>query len=531
MNNDLDRKYLLTYERVSTDDQKNTPSCADQKTVNNQFIDSSEFKLGDNGDYRDEGLPGSTLDRPQLQDLLIRCEEDKTIKGVVVTETDRLARGNDTYIPIRAMLKKFGVKVFAVTQPMVNDSEEGEMIGEILAAINGFFSKLTRRKSMRALDQKAERGWYPSWAPLGYLNVNVGTEEKPDRIIQVDENNAPYVRLIPKLYNQGMSYDEISEQFYKEGLRGKSGGKVSPEEIRHILMSDFYLGDFRWRGKKYHGNHTPLFTNYLEIQRARNRSHEKAHVHTTKDLKNKFIFKKLPMFCYNCKITRITAESKIKHYRKREAEYLLYHCTKSLGGWQKCTQPTINEQDLILEFAKKAVRPVEIGEDLAEFLFEEMNRQFTQGKEERQRLLDTMNRRTGQIDTELKNLFEMRVAGQIAAIDGKSPQEVYEEYTTKKEQERKNVLGAIAKLEMDSQDWKQKASNFFSDCCNAETKFLDADDEKQYLFLRRITSNAFLDNKQLIVTHQIPFNYLLKTIEHPSGLPSVRPLRTFSHNG
>ena len=232
--------------RVSTDDQKNTPSCNDQKTVNDRFVTTQNWKLANNGDYRDEGISGSTLDRAGLQDLLIRCKEDKTIKGIVVTEADRLARGNDAYIPIRAMLKKFGVKVYAVTQPMINDTEEGEMFGEILAAINGFFSKMTRRKSMRALDEKAARGWWPGKAPLGYKNENIGDEDKPDRIISIDEDEVVYVKQIPKLYNQGYSYQEISDKLHEQGLKGHQHGKISPEEVRKIIFSDFYLGEFTW---------------------------------------------------------------------------------------------------------------------------------------------------------------------------------------------------------------------------------------------------------------------------------------------
>ncbi len=99
------REYYLTYERVSTDDQVKTQSCNDQKLVNDRYINSNGWKLADNADYRDEGIPGSTLERPSLQDLIIRCSEDKTIVAVVITESDRLARGNISYIFIREALK------------------------------------------------------------------------------------------------------------------------------------------------------------------------------------------------------------------------------------------------------------------------------------------------------------------------------------------------------------------------------------------------------------------------------------------
>lgn len=526
MNDDY---YLLTYERVSTDDQKNTQSCNDQKTVNDRFIKSNNWKLAENSDYRDEGISGSTLDRAGLQDLLIRCQEDKNIKGVVVTETDRLARGNDAYIPIRAILKKFGIKVYAVTQPMIDDTEEGEMFGEIMGAINGFFSKITRRKSMRALDEKAARGWWPGKAPLGYKNVNIGTEEKPDRIIEVDEEEAVYVRQIPKLYNQGYSYQEISDRLHKVGLKGHQNGKISPEEVRKVLFSDFYLQEFTWRGKKYPAKHLPLF-GYLEVQKARNRSHEKGHAQPTQKSRDKFLFKRLHFFCASCKDLKVTAETKIKRYKRtdRVGVYTLYHCTKSKGGWSQCPQPSINIGDLIQEFANKAVHPIDIDEELAEFLLEEIDKEFVQKKDQQQVLLDTMNKRLGQIDSELKNLFEMRIAGKIRPIGEKSPDEVYEDYCSDKEQEVKQLKQSKVKLESNSVDLLKKASNFYLDCCNATNKFLRAAEEKQYLFLRKITSNVLLDNKQLVVTHQFPFSYLLKP--HDILLGSVARIRSYIYS-
>jgi hypothetical protein len=133
--------------------------------------------------------------------------------------------------------------------------------------------------------------------------------------------------------------------------------------------------------------------------------------------------------------------------------------------------------------------------------------------------LYSMNRRLGQIEMELRNLFEMRIAGQILPIDGNNPQEVYEEYKSKKEAEKYSIQNKVKKLQLDDQEWKNKASNFFEDCCNAKYKFLHAEEEKQYLFLNRITSNVFLDEKKLIVTHKIPFTYLLKSDSHPNLLP------------
>lgn len=510
---------VLTYERVSTEEQTHTKSCDDQKAINDRYIFQQGWSLAENGDYRDEGISGKLSERPGLQDLLIRCKDDPQIKAVIVSEADRIARGNQAFIFIRETLKSHEVKIISVTQPMINDTDEGEMFGEIMGAINGYFASITRRKSMRALDEKAIRGWWPSKAPLGYKNVNVGTEDSPERIIEINEDEAVYIRQIPYLYNNGKSYREIADFFYELGLRGHENGKVSANEIRYILSNDFYLGEFKWRGKKYKGKHPPLFSR-TEVIQARNRSHEIGHSHTTNKLKDKFPFKTIPNFLCATDLLKITAEHKVKFYKRtnRTAEYDLYHCTKSKGGWKKCKQPSINKKDLILEFAEKAVAPIEIDRDLADFLFEEMDNQAAYDMQEKEKLLHSISKRLGQLENELHKLFDAYIGEKIVSIGERTAEQVYDEFKLRKEIERDTLLKRKKLILEDSDEWKEKASNFFSLCVDAKNRFLNATEEKQANFLRTITSNVLLDNKQLVVTHQFPFSVLIKSSDRTNLL-------------
>lgn len=517
---------VLSYVRVSTEEQTHTKSCDDQMTLIHRHIEQQGWKLAKNGDYRDEGISGTKLERPGLQEMLVRCQEDKAIKAIVVTETDRLARGLDAYIPIRAILKKHQVKLIAITQQMVDDSAEGRMIGEILGAVNGLQVEVTRRKSMRALDEKAKRGWYPSKAPLGYVNVNIGTEERPDRIIDIDPVKAPHVKQIPGLYNQGLSYQEVADRLHAQGLEGNQDGKVSAEEIRKILFNDFYLGEFYWRGVKYQGKHEPLFK-WFEVMQARNRSQEKSQTRGSIKDRDRHIFKRLPFFCPDCQC-RITAETKTKHYPRthRIAEYTFYHCTKSKGGWKACTQPSINGSDLISEFATKAVAPIDIDLELAQFLFEEMTKEHSYQREQNEKIFNSINIKLGQVDAALQGLFQSLIRKQIPSYQGRTPQQIYDEERLKLEVEQKKLLQTKKKLDEGSEEWKQKSSNFLSDCINATNLFLEAKDDKRFRFLNRVTSNVFLNEKKLLVSHKFPFSEMAKYRGHEQMLRAYDYVRT-----
>ncbi len=112
----------------------------------------------------------------------------------------------------------------------------------------------------------------------------------------------------------------------------------------------------------------------------------------------------------------------------------------------------------------------------------------------------------------------MRMSGKITSMGNKTPDEIFEEYKMKKEVERQKLLEAQKKIEGGSRDWREKASNFFLLCCDATNKFLRATEEQQYHFLRAVSSDLFLDNKKVVVTHQFPFSELLKKHDHPGML-------------
>jgi len=60
--------------------------------------DSGEYKLAPDGVYNDPGKSATNMKRPGLQDMLLRIQEDKTIRAVFVQDTDRLARNTTDHL-------------------------------------------------------------------------------------------------------------------------------------------------------------------------------------------------------------------------------------------------------------------------------------------------------------------------------------------------------------------------------------------------------------------------------------------------
>ena len=138
----------LVYCRVSTEEQAREGYSLDaQEKFCRKYAEDNDFQVMEV--FRDEGKSGTNLNRPALQDLLAKCQDDKSISFVLVQETDRLARNTKDHLTIRAILKKAEVKLISVAQPMLDDSPEGNMIDTILASVNQFQSDINSRKSQK----------------------------------------------------------------------------------------------------------------------------------------------------------------------------------------------------------------------------------------------------------------------------------------------------------------------------------------------------------------------------------------------
>lgn len=304
----------LIYCRVSTEEQAREGYSLDaQEKFCSKFAEHNNYTIS--GVFRDEGKSGTNTERPALQDLLTKCQEDESIKAVMVQETDRLARSTKDHLAIKAILKKAGVKLISAAQPMLDDSPEGNMIDTIIASVNQFQSDINSRKTKKGLQEKFDSGWWPGLAKLGYLNKEVNGEKitisDPTRWHLIKESLGMYLTG-----NYGAL--EISDILYKKGLISRQGKKICNGIMINILKDPFYAGVMKWSGQEKTGKHEPMVTitqhkRILSIM-------EKHNQHACRRRKHNFLLRGF-VFCAMCG-KRYTAE---KHRVENKPDY--YHCS------------------------------------------------------------------------------------------------------------------------------------------------------------------------------------------------------------
>lgn len=335
----------LIYCRVSTDEQAGDErhSLKTQLRLCERGIeDMKTFKLADDGVYKDPGKSATNMNRPGLQDMLIRIQEDKSIGAIFVQDTDRLARNAGDHLTIKALLRKHNVELISVSQPGLEDTPEGNFMDLIIAGVNQLQSQITSRKTLKSMEQKYKDGWWPTKAPMGYFNSGTPDDEKK-RIITTDPIRAPLIAEGFKLYSTGdYSLIEIRDLLYKKGLVSTVGKRVAMSKMFRTIKCPFYYGGMEWRGMNDIGKHEAIITKELfdkcqRVMLENNRYACRRHKHN-------FLLRGF-VFCNKCG-QRYTAEY---HPLKKKA---YYHCNRS-NDQKKCTDKYVEVFDLENQIIEK----------------------------------------------------------------------------------------------------------------------------------------------------------------------------------
>lgn len=251
----------VAYLRVSTDDQADNGLSLDYQE---EQCKKAAIRDGytDINIIRDEGKSGTSLQRKGIQEV-IELAKNKEISMVYVTHSDRLARNILDHAFLRHTFRSNGVELKYLNGQSSGNDAVSTMADNMFASVNQYHSDNTREKSQEATDKKARDGYWPTHAPVGYLNC-----ENPDklcekvakRIIIPNPKTGQLVTEAFKLYATGQyNTYELNQIMYEKGLVSNVGKKLVESVFTNMLKNRLYLGEIYWRGisvKK--GKHEPL---------------------------------------------------------------------------------------------------------------------------------------------------------------------------------------------------------------------------------------------------------------------------------
>jgi site-specific DNA recombinase len=174
-------------------------------------------------------------------------------RTILVEKTDRLYRNPKDWVT----LDELDVEIHFVKENQIV-SKNSRSSEKLIHGIKVLFAKNTIDKlseETRKGMPKARSGIYPSYAPVGYRNVD-GPNGK--RVIHPDPETAPVITEIYERFATGKhSLESLMAELGVEGvtLRGR---RIYRSMTHQILRKRLYMGDFDWDGVTYQGTHEPL---------------------------------------------------------------------------------------------------------------------------------------------------------------------------------------------------------------------------------------------------------------------------------
>ena len=243
------------YYRLSQEDERQGESVSidNQRTILRKYAEEHGFEIHD--EYIDDGVSGTTFQRPEVQRLL---DDAKTgvINTIIVKDLSRFGRN---YIEVGQyvdyVFPAFGIRFIAIQDNVDTenrDSNAMEMM-PIVNIFNEWHAANTSKKIKAVRRSNALAGIYSAKkATYGYLK---GTDKKRTPVI--DEETAPIVKRIFEMYASRMSPMKISEVLNLEGIPSpatyaytQNGQKPKPNvvglwtavTIREMLNKIIYIG-------------------------------------------------------------------------------------------------------------------------------------------------------------------------------------------------------------------------------------------------------------------------------------------------
>ena len=226
----------LSIENSGKDDDGD--SIENQTSICKEYVEEHpDLKLYDI--YEDNGKKGTNFDRPEFNRLMDDVRAGK-VKCVLVKDLSRFGRD---YIEAGEYLEKIfpflGVRFISITDgydSLTAGDAEGALMIPLKNMINDVYAKDISRKIITSFRARQEKGEYlPAFPPYGYVK----SKTKAYRY-EVDEDVAPYVRMIFEWKAAGVSHSEICKRLNDMGAVTPARRKVElgiwhAEKYKHTI--------------------------------------------------------------------------------------------------------------------------------------------------------------------------------------------------------------------------------------------------------------------------------------------------------
>ena len=197
-------------------------------------------------EYIDKAISGTTDDRPAFQ-RMIKDSASHSFDAVLLYSVDRFARDRYAAATYRHELKRNGVRIISVTQPL-DDSPESILLEALLEGLAEYYSANLSRGIKRGMYENALKCQYTGGAySLGY------TVDPVTKHFVEEPVSANTVREIFSMYADGKTIMEIVRYCNQQGYRTSKGQPFSRNSLSKMLRNKRYIGYYIYKDIEIEG--------------------------------------------------------------------------------------------------------------------------------------------------------------------------------------------------------------------------------------------------------------------------------------
>lgn len=231
-------KIGAAYIRVSDERQDEYSPDSQLKKIR-EYAAKEGYCIPDEYVFYDDGISGrNTKKRGDFNRMIAMSKEkDHPFDVIYVWKFSRFARNQEQSIVYKNLLRKMGVSVVSVSEP-VPEGPFGTLIERIIEWMDEFYSINLGAEVQRGMTERATRGEPNVPPPIGYI--------MRDKRYYPDEATADIVREIFNRYADGEKMRAIALDLAERGVRTRQGNKPDNRYIEYILSNPVYIGKLRW---------------------------------------------------------------------------------------------------------------------------------------------------------------------------------------------------------------------------------------------------------------------------------------------
>ena len=515
------KKYIAYYRKSSDTEDRQALSLKDQERVISDYTKHKNLCVPKKLRFR-ESKSAKVAGRPIFNEIIELVEKGK-VTGIIAWKVDRLTRNTDDTSTLIKLIEK-DIEIWTTNFGKFENTSSHKMMFQFLATMAKFKVDDLSENVKRSLVMKTKLGWWPGWAPFGYLNIDeygriVPKQHTPEKQklleklgrkldrIEKDPVIAPLIiKAFELYYYQDFSLKTLCHRLNKEGLVSRTGGKITKTSLEQILKNPFYYGAMRWKGEIKSANHEPI-TDKTLFDGVQEKLSGKAPFNPQPQ-KLDFLYRGL-LLCGECGCS-ITAERHTKKQKNGNVHrYIYYRCTKTKGG---CGQSYINEPKLELEIAK-IFKDFILSQKQADTIQKKLKELFREDISYQERQEKSLKTRLVKLKNEKKSLFRKMVADEI------KDQEAYLEVKNDIQNEIAGIQEKLTNIGRHSEDWLQQSSNLIYLAKHADKLFLEGTKEEKHTLINCAASNLFLKDKKVEFSLKKPFAILAEGQKSTTLLP------------